>query len=81
MHVIYAYFYLKCWKSNDCSLVTETAVMNTLWHFSLQLCFAGPIVNFIFGKIFNENGGLVSIFYFTKEKTFAQNKEDRGIKV
>lgn len=33
----------------------QTTVMNFPMAFFLQLCFAGPIVRFIFGKIFNEN--------------------------
>ena len=33
----------------------QTTVMNFPMAFFLQLCFAGPIVRFVFGKIFNEN--------------------------
>ena len=33
----------------------QTTVMNFPMAFFLQLCFAGPIVRFGFGKIFNEN--------------------------
>ena len=33
----------------------QTTVMNFPRAFFLQLCFAGPIVRFVFGKIFNEN--------------------------
>ena len=33
----------------------QTTVMNFPVAFFLQLCFAGPIVRFVFGKIFNEN--------------------------
>ena len=33
----------------------QTTVLNFPMAFFLQLCFAGPIVRFVFGKIFNEN--------------------------
>lgn len=33
----------------------QTTVMNFPMVFFLQLCFTGPIVRFVFGKIFNEN--------------------------
>ena len=33
----------------------QTTVLNFPMAFFLQLCFAGPIVRFVFGKIFREN--------------------------
>ena len=54
----------------------QTTVLNFPMAFFLQLCFAGPIVRFVFGKIFNENRAQSLFFYFTKEKTFAKIKED-----
>lgn len=35
----------------------QTTVMNFPMAFFLQLCFAGPVVRFAFGKIFRENRG------------------------
>ena len=37
------------------ALWLQTTVMNFPMAFFLQLCFAGLIVRFVFGKIFNEN--------------------------
>ena len=47
----------------------QTTVMNFPMAFFLQLCFAGPIVRFVFGKIFNEIE-LSLYFLFYKGKDF-----------
>ena len=46
---------LLCPGSQMIAVWLQTTVMNFPMAFFLQLCFAGPIVRFVFGKIFNEN--------------------------